>query len=284
MFDDSLAEFCEHQRHVGVSLLPFFFTILTEQLMASESSEMQRHYLELLRRSQQRRGFFISQERDWESTAAAPFYPPAQERKLEYLWVQLVTLLLMCSSDTEVCSRAMQCAYGHAQLTVGVTKYYDQLPDEWLRLYTDLADPNFLHTGRIAQQKRIRALLRDIEEPSVAGWLAWKEAYSRWANLTSSCQAHRRRFLNRTGQGRPVAQLCRLPLRLWRRLLCRFRAHHLGGRTERRTSPASVFRPQRAASYAHRTFRPGDGRSARVRLSLGARKGQGDAGVDLGPV
>lgn len=184
MFDDSLAEFCEHQRHVGVSLLPFFFTILTEQLMASESSEMQRHYLELLRRSQQRRGFFISQERDWETTAAAPFYPPAQERKLEYLWVQLVTLLLMCSSDTEVCSRAMQCAYGHAQLTVGVTKYYDQLPDEWLRLYTDLADPNFLHTGRIAQQKRIRALLRDIEEPSVAGWLAWKEAYSRWASLT----------------------------------------------------------------------------------------------------
>lgn len=184
LLDPKLAEFCKHQRHVGLSCLPFFFTIITEQLMSSDSSEMQRHYLELLRRSQQRRGFFMTQEQNWSDTVQAPFYPPANERKLEYVWVQLVTLLMMCSSDTEVCSRAMQCARGHAQLTIAISDYYDPLSDEWLKLYTDLADPSFLHTGRIAQQKRIRSLLRDIEAPSAASWLAWKEAYSRWANLT----------------------------------------------------------------------------------------------------
>ncbi|SOV02504.1 related to neurofibromin [Ustilago sp. UG-2017a] len=184
LLDPKLAEFCEHQRHVGLSSLPFFFTIITEQLMSADSSEMQRHYLELLRRSQQRRGFFISQEQDWSSTVAAPYYPPEHARRLEYVWVQLVTLLMMCSSNTEVCSRAMQVGHGHAQLTVAISDYYDPLSNEWLKLYTDLADPSFLHTGRIAQQKRIRALLRDIEAPSAASWLAWKEAYSRWANLT----------------------------------------------------------------------------------------------------
>ncbi|SPO22404.1 related to Neurofibromin [Ustilago trichophora] len=184
LLDPKLADFCAHQRHVGLSCLPFFFTIIAEQLMSCESSEMQRHYLELLRRSQQRRGFFISQEQDWNNTVKEPFYPPGHERKLEYIWVQLVTLLMICSSDTEVCSRAMQCARGFAQLTVAISDYYDPLSVEWLKLYTDLADPSFLHTGRIAQQKRIRALLRDIEAPSAASWLAWKEAYSRWANLT----------------------------------------------------------------------------------------------------
>ncbi|SNX82669.1 related to Neurofibromin [Melanopsichium pennsylvanicum] len=184
LLNPKLAEFCENQRHVGVAGLPFFFIIIAEQLMLSDSSEMQRHFLDLLRRSQQRMGFFISQERDWASTIQATFFPPARERKLQSIWTQFVTLLMMCSSDTEVCSLAMQCAHGHAQVTVAISDYYDPLSEEWFKLYTDLADPTFLHTGRIAQQKRIRALLRDIEIPSAASWVTWKEAYSRWANLT----------------------------------------------------------------------------------------------------
>uniref|UniRef100_V5ET08 Ras GTPase activating protein RasGAP n=2 Tax=Kalmanozyma brasiliensis (strain GHG001) TaxID=1365824 RepID=V5ET08_KALBG len=184
LLDSRYAAFCEHQRHVALSCLPFFFTILTEQLMSTDDLDMQRHFLDLLRRSQQRRGFFISQDDDWSITVQSSFYPPEHERKLEYLWVQLVTLLMICSSDTEVCSLAMQCARDHAQLTVVISDYYDPLSAEWIRLYTDLADPSFLHTGRVAQQKRIRALLRDIEAPSAASWLAWKEAYSRWSGLT----------------------------------------------------------------------------------------------------
>ncbi|GAC96962.1 RasGAP group protein [Pseudozyma hubeiensis SY62] len=183
LIDSRFADFCNHQRRAAVSCLPFFFTIITKQLMSADSSEMQRHYLDLLRRSQQRRGFFISQDKDWQITVQASFYPTQRERKLEYVWVQLVTLLMMCSSDTEVCSSAMQCAREHAQLTTAISDYYDPLSEEWLRLYTDLADPSFLHTGRIAQQKRIRALLRDIESPSTASWLAWKQAYARWSSF-----------------------------------------------------------------------------------------------------
>ncbi|TKY89213.1 hypothetical protein EX895_001744 [Sporisorium graminicola] len=184
LLDPKFAEFCDHQCRVSLSCLPFFFNIITEQLMSSDASEMQRHYLELLRRSQLRRTFFIGKDSDWTDTVKASVYPPENERKLEYIWVQLVTLVMICSSDTEVCSRAMQCARDYAKLTASITDYYDSLPDEWIRLYTDLSDPNVLHTGRIAQQKRIRALLRDIESPSAASWLAWKEAYSRWSSLT----------------------------------------------------------------------------------------------------
>lgn len=184
LLDPKFADFSDQQRCVALSCMPLFFTLISEQLMSSESSEMQRHFLDLLRRSQQRRGFFINQDKDWQSPIQASFYPPENERKLEYLWVQLVTLLMMCSSDTEVCSLSMQCAREHALLSTAISDYCDPLSEEWIRLYTELADPSFRHTGRIAQQKRIRALLRDIESPSAASWLAWKEAYSRWAGLT----------------------------------------------------------------------------------------------------
>ncbi|CBQ70693.1 related to Neurofibromin [Sporisorium reilianum SRZ2] len=184
LLDPKFAEFCDHLRRVSVSCMPFFFAMLAEQLMSSDASEMQLHFLELLRRSQLRRGFVIGQDGDWTVTVRSSFYPPHQERKLEYIWVQLVTLLMLCSGDTEVCSRAMQCSRDYAKLTIAVNDYYDPLSDEWIRLYTDLTDPSFLHTGRIAQQKRIRSLLRDIESPSAASWLAWKEAYARWSSLT----------------------------------------------------------------------------------------------------
>ncbi|CDR87933.1 related to Neurofibromin [Sporisorium scitamineum] len=184
LLDPKFTEFCDHQCRVSLSCLPFFFTIITEQLMSSDASEMQRHYLELLRRSQLRRVFFMGQNSNWAVTIQEPFYPPEDERKIEYIWVQLATLLMLCSSDTEVCSRAMYCARDYAKLTVAVSDYYEALSDEWIRLYTDLTDPSFLHTGRIAQQKRIRSLLRGIEIPSAASWLAWKEVYSRWSSLT----------------------------------------------------------------------------------------------------
>ncbi|KAL5507799.1 IRA2 [Sanghuangporus vaninii] len=50
-------------------------------------------------------------------------------------------------------------------------------------LYEQLGDPSVLIVGRVAQQKRIRKLLRLLTTPSAIYAAAWHECYFRWAAL-----------------------------------------------------------------------------------------------------
>lgn len=78
----------------------------------------------------------------------------------------------------------MQCCGLHSTIRTVISPGVFEPSAEWTEFFAELADPTFVQTGRIAQQKRIRALLRMIQFPSSPGLIAWKEAYYRWSSLT----------------------------------------------------------------------------------------------------
>lgn len=59
-------------------------------------------------------------------------------------------------------------------------------PDEALKrypLYEQMGDPSFIAVGRVAQQRRIRKLLKLLSTPSPLHAAVWYECYHRWAAL-----------------------------------------------------------------------------------------------------
>ncbi len=121
-----------------------------------------------------------------ESRSALQSATSEAERAAEDASAQVATLLTMCHADMDACHGALQLGRYFVELRSGPwSSYSSQAPTaEWREVFTKLADSSNLFNGRIAQQKKIRALLRTIQSPSPASLAAWKEAYRRWAALT----------------------------------------------------------------------------------------------------
>lgn len=99
--------------------------------------------------------------------------------------LEVALLVLLCSSDIEICSSAITC-FGHICTEVQLTESMDDphqailMVMENLHIYQQLSSNNGIVTGRKSQQKQIRKLLRMITHYTPGNLAAWEEAYKRW--------------------------------------------------------------------------------------------------------
>lgn len=109
----------------------------------------------------------------------------AREHIQASIGLEVALLVLLCSSDIEICSSAITC-FGHicteAQLTESIDDPHQAIlmVIENLPIYQQLSSNNGIVTGRKSQQKQIRKLLRMMTHYTPGNLAAWEEAYKRW--------------------------------------------------------------------------------------------------------
>ncbi|KAE8216200.1 hypothetical protein CF327_g640 [Tilletia walkeri] len=181
-------------RRVLLYCSPRFSRTLMDQIISSDSSLMIRHWLHLLQTNwKQTHDYVVNILMVDRQIQTVSDKPDPNEIRSNMQMTEIVSLIMMCSADTDVCAAARQGCLQENALRVTFLQLAQQMPaapinlqwhDEWASFTKELAETNFSQTGRIAQQKRIRTLLRAIKIPSAASLMAWKEAYSRWKALT----------------------------------------------------------------------------------------------------
>ncbi|KAI9597754.1 hypothetical protein BDF19DRAFT_434347 [Syncephalis fuscata] len=172
-------------------IMKSFWSISSQVMLAvarhilnfKEREDGTRYALELLQQLLVRRNEFL---REHQEHCTVGMEIP--DRLNASVALEIVLLVLLCSAETEICSNAVACfnhlvteAYyteeaedpQHAQLTIV----------ENLRVYMELASSGGLVTGRVAQQKRIRKMLRMMDRQTPGNQAAWEEAYKRWRML-----------------------------------------------------------------------------------------------------
>lgn len=154
-------------------------------LAVQEDAEAQRHWLRVLQRSMHQR--VISLDRilrlNLTEEQLECFLPASSEVFDEIRRVEKAILLTACTSDVEVCSEALHTCKLISRLSLSAAHLYPALK-EMADLHGKLGGADLQGTGRIAQQKKIRALLREADLTSLSGVAAWREAFRRWEQLT----------------------------------------------------------------------------------------------------
>ena len=115
---------------------------------------------------------------DWDYSKGR--FPPV-------ITAEVAFLVALTSADTVV---SMIAAKGLREIAIAECLPNPQRPfeesDEAAKrypLYEQLGDPSVLVVGRVAQQKRIRKLLRLLTTSSPLHAAVWHECYFRWADL-----------------------------------------------------------------------------------------------------
>ncbi|CAI2172941.1 5991_t:CDS:10 [Funneliformis geosporum] len=206
-----------------------FWTISSQVMLAiarqilefREREESIRNLLELLLQLFARRNDFLRVHRE-ESTVGMQ----APERLGCNVVLEIALLVLLCSSDTDICSMSLNC-FGHlcqeAQLTTEI------IPDEMdvhvsppndlpiienMDVYLELSSAPYIVPGRMAQQKRIRKSLRLMKAPTPGNLAAWEEAYQRWKMLNgiiTAMEPKARGIPWHPGQAKSVNNLIAVP-------------------------------------------------------------------------
>lgn len=113
----------------------------------------------------------------------------ARERLQASIGLEVALLVLLCSSDIEICSSSITC-FGHicteTQLTDSIEDPHQAIlmVVENLPIYQELSSNNGIVTGRKSQQKQIRRLLRMMTHYAPGNLAAWEEVYKRWKYMT----------------------------------------------------------------------------------------------------
>ncbi|KAF0455119.1 gtpase-activator protein for ras-like gtpase [Gigaspora margarita] len=106
-------------------------------------------------------------------------------------------LIMLCSPDPDICLTAVNC-FGQlcleAELTSENLANDMEAPPEFppsqmtivdnMTVYKELSTIPYPVPGRMAQQRRIRKLLRSMTQPNAGNLGAWEEAFTRWQRLT----------------------------------------------------------------------------------------------------
>ena len=115
----------------------------------------------------------------------------ARERLQASIGLEVALLVLLCSSDIEICTSAITC-FSHicteAHLTDSIEDPHQAIlmVVENLPIYHELSSSNNIVTGRKSQQKQIRRLLRMMTHYAPGNLVAWEEVYKRWKYMTPS--------------------------------------------------------------------------------------------------
>ncbi|CAG8730319.1 10225_t:CDS:10, partial [Racocetra persica] len=166
--------------------------VISRQILDfKERDEGTKYLLDLLLQLFNRRNEFLKAHKDETNVGIN-----APERLGCNVALEIALLVLLCSADTDICQMAVNC-FRHlcleAQLTTElVSDEVDvqsappsELPIvENMDVYMELSSSSYVVPGRMAQQKRIRRLLRLMKTPTTGNFAAWEEAYKRWKSLT----------------------------------------------------------------------------------------------------
>eukprot|EP01156_Anaeramoeba_ignava_P023993 Anaeramoba_ignava/c21872_g3_i1.p2 GENE.c21872_g3_i1~~c21872_g3_i1.p2 ORF type:complete len:906 (-),score=291.81 c21872_g3_i1:3138-5465(-) len=123
--------------------------------------------------------------------------------------VEIALLILLCNSDPVICSQASLCFDELCE----ETKLISDLKNENNTIaslyvhYRRLAQVGQLTTGKIAQQKGIRALFRRIDIATNANKAAWNEIYDRWITSTKIIIRHQNNTFEENSENQPKKQI-----------------------------------------------------------------------------
>ncbi|KAG0375555.1 MAG: hypothetical protein J3R72DRAFT_528012 [Linnemannia gamsii] len=176
----------------GANLMVTFWNLssdviisIARQLMELKcTDEKSRFLLELLQQLMSRRNIFLKEHQD---LAIACHDIP--KRFATSVALEIALLILICASDQDICTMAVNCISLLCEETVitqeVVNPSLGQLSLlENIDVYMELSAPSAVVAGRISQQKRLRKIIRQISQPTPGNLGAWEEAYRRWKNIT----------------------------------------------------------------------------------------------------
>ncbi|UZJ51578.1 hypothetical protein CBS101457_000898 [Exobasidium rhododendri] len=173
-------EFYKYTRESLISCSSFFTQRVADFLMWSESTSEQQHWLNTLQTVCLGNMALLD---TFDDPANLLNQPGRAEVKHEEEKVEMALLLTICSADTDVSSLALQLCRQNGRLKQKRSGILSN-QEEYNLLYEQLGELNLVQTGRIAQQKRVRACLREVTTCTGAIFAAWKEAYRQWSSLT----------------------------------------------------------------------------------------------------
>lgn len=156
---------------------------LAKQLLG-EKDQVLKNLLELLKQLLTLRNEFLEKHCD---SATKGIDTP--ERWKASVALEVALLILLCSSDTDICTLAIDC-FGLLCTEVQLTESFDEYRPssttivQNIACYTELAHQAGVVTGRKSQQRRIRQLLRTANRGSHGVSAAWEEAWKRWKLMT----------------------------------------------------------------------------------------------------
>ncbi|KAI8078349.1 hypothetical protein BDF21DRAFT_43098 [Thamnidium elegans] len=160
------------------------FALAKQLLDNRERDDGLKRLLELLKRLFESRNEFLRIHQDIAMQGS-----DARERLQASIGLEVALLVLLCSSDIEICSSAITC-FGHicteTQLTDSIADPHQAIlmVVENLPIYQELSSNNGIVTGRKSQQKQIRRLLRMMTHYAPGNLAAWEEVYKRWKYMT----------------------------------------------------------------------------------------------------
>ncbi|ORY04201.1 hypothetical protein K493DRAFT_311429 [Basidiobolus meristosporus CBS 931.73] len=158
-------------------------TIAKQMLDYKERDEGIRFTLELIHQLLIRRNEFLRQHQDLATEGA-----DTMDRVNASIWLEVALLISLCSPETEICSLALKCL-GHLCVEADITEENEDPQHSLLTIvenhevYRELSSEGTFVTGRVAQQKRIRRMLRQIVNRTDGNLAACEEAYRRWRML-----------------------------------------------------------------------------------------------------
>ncbi|CAG8830874.1 33457_t:CDS:2, partial [Racocetra persica] len=182
-------------------------------LDSKERDTVAKDMLDLLSQLLVRRNEFLKAHKDKQSKGNN-----VALRHTSCIRLESALLVMLCSPDPEICLTAVNC-FGQlcleAELTSENLANDMEAPPEFppsqmtivdnINIYKELSTVPYPVPGRMAQQRRIRKLLRSMTQPNAGNLGAWEEAWSRWQNLTRLIaqdhlqQAQLTEWLNYTG-------------------------------------------------------------------------------------
>ncbi|KAI8975307.1 hypothetical protein BDF20DRAFT_914255 [Mycotypha africana] len=160
------------------------FTLAKQLLDNREKDDGIKRLLDLLKRLFECRNEFLKMHQDTAMQGA-----DTRERIQSAIALEVALLVLLCSSNIEICTSAITCfdyICTEAQLTeiIDDTHQSTLIFMENLPIYQQLSLSNNIITGRKSQQKQIRKLLRMMTHYAPGNLAAWEEVYKRWRYMT----------------------------------------------------------------------------------------------------
>ena len=109
-------------------------------------------------------------------------------------WIESAVLVALCSDDADVCTKGGMCLQElcteMAIVDDSEDAHHANLPPAYaagnISEYRHFLNSNEKATGKVAQQKRIRKMLRNLPASSDGVVNAWEEIYRRWASVSQS--------------------------------------------------------------------------------------------------
>ncbi|KAI9475616.1 MAG: hypothetical protein EXX96DRAFT_506141 [Benjaminiella poitrasii] len=160
------------------------FALAKQLLDTREKDDGLKRLLELLKKLFESRNEFLRMHQDIAGQGS-----DTRERLQASIGLEVALLVLLCSSDIEICSSAITC-FGYICAEAQLTECIDDphqailMVVENLPIYQQLSANNGIVTGRKSQQKQIRKLLRIMTHYAPGNLAAWEEVYKRWKYMT----------------------------------------------------------------------------------------------------